>query len=123
MAIKDASSGGLVCCLGLLPIFDNTTIAQSYSAQYFELSGLESYSLLVLEVGRFCLDPAAYDGDILHFAWAALSLQADHYKIQLLFGCASFSGLEPAPYCAVEGALLGAAAVAGSGQSPACVSI
>ena len=77
MAIKDASSGGLVCCLGLLPIFDNKTIAQSYSAQYYELSGLESYSHLVLEVGRFCIDPAAYDDDILRLAWTALSRRAD----------------------------------------------
>ena len=52
----------------------------------------------MLEVGRFCIDPAAYDGDILRLAWAALSLYADHYKTQLLFDCASFSGLEPAPY-------------------------
>jgi putative hemolysin len=98
MAIKDASSGGLVCCFWLLPIFDSTTIAQSYLAQYYELSGLESYPHAVLEVGRFCIDSAAYDGDILRLAWAALSRQADHYKIQLFFGCASFSGLEPAPY-------------------------
>jgi putative hemolysin len=98
MVIKDSSSGGLVCCFGLLPIFDRTTIAQSYSAQYYELSGLQSYPHPMIEIGRFCIDPAAYDGDILRLAWAALSRNADHYKIQLLFGCASFAGLEPAPY-------------------------
>jgi putative hemolysin len=72
MVIKDASSGGLVCCFRLLLIFDNTTIAQSYSAQYYDLSGLQSYPHPMLEVGRFCIDPAAYDGDILRLAWTAL---------------------------------------------------
>jgi N-acyl-L-homoserine lactone synthetase len=95
MAIKDASSGGLVCCFWLLPIFDSTTIAQSYLAQYYELSGLESYPHAVLEVGRFCIDSAAYDGDILRLAWAALSRQADHYKIQLFLDVRRFQVLSP----------------------------
>ena len=98
MVIKDASSGGLVCCFRLLLIFDSAKIAPSCLAQYYGLSGLQSYPHPMLEVGRFCIDPAAYDGDILRLAWAALSRYADHYKTQLLFGCASFSGLEPAPY-------------------------
>jgi putative hemolysin len=57
MVIKDSSSGGLVCCFGLLRIFDRTTIAQSYSAQYYELSGLQSYPHPMIEIGRFCIDP------------------------------------------------------------------
>lgn len=95
--VEDQSRGRLVCCFRMLPL-TGATIKHSYSAQYYELSALQSYEGRMVEMGRFCIDPDLSDPDILRVAWGAMTRFVDEEGIDLLFGCSSFSGTETADY-------------------------
>jgi len=95
--IEDIASGVLVCCYRLL-ILDGASLKNCYAAQYYELSALESYDGLMLELGRFCVSPEHRDPDILRLAWAAMTDYVDREGVRLLFGCSSFAGVKTEDY-------------------------
>ncbi|NNK15294.1 MAG: GNAT family N-acetyltransferase [Sulfitobacter sp.] len=95
--IEDIASGVLVCCYRLL-ILDGASLKNCYAAQYYELSALESYDGLMLELGRFCVSPEQRDPDILRLAWAAMTDYVDREGVRLLFGCSSFAGVKTEDY-------------------------
>ena len=95
--VEDRQSGRLVCCFRMMPL-TGATISHSYSAQYYELSALEGYEGRMVEMGRFCVDPAVSDPDILRVAWGAMTRFVDEQEIDLLFGCSSFKGTETDHY-------------------------
>ena len=96
--VEEIATGRLVCCFRLLPLADGARIGESYSAQYYELSPLADFGGPIVEMGRFCVDPATRDPDILRIAWAALTRHVDATGVKLLFGCASFKGTDAAAY-------------------------
>lgn len=98
MLIEDAATGQLLCCFRFLPLADGRDIARSYSAQFYDLSALESFDGAMLEIGRFCVHPTARDPDIIRTAWAALTSLVEETKTRMLFGCSSFIGIEPAAH-------------------------
>lgn len=98
LLIEDARSGGLVCCLRFLPLASGGDIARSYSAQFYDLTALESFDAPLIEVGRFCVHPAVRDPDIIRMAWAALTRLVEEKGVQMLFGCSSFAGTDPAAH-------------------------
>ncbi|WP_295044137.1 GNAT family N-acyltransferase [uncultured Paracoccus sp.] len=98
MLIIDTVTGQLVCYFRFLPLAGGRDIARSYSAQFYDLSALESFDAPMLEVGRFCVHPAVRDPDIIRLAWAALTRIVDDLGVQMLFGCSSFVGTEPADH-------------------------
>lgn len=102
--VQDRASGALVATYRV-QMFDGTTIAQSYAAQFYDLSRLERFPAPMLEMGRFCLDPSRHDPDILRLAWAAMTQMVDAAGVGLLFGCSSFAGADPARHAAALGAL------------------
>ncbi|MBW4983361.1 GNAT family N-acetyltransferase [Mameliella sp. CS4] len=96
--VEDSRSGALVCCFRFLPLASGDEIGRSYSAQYYELSALESFEGRMVEMGRFCIDPDLRDPDILRVAWGAMTAYVDTQGVELLFGCASFSGTDARAY-------------------------
>ncbi|QPM89467.1 GNAT family N-acetyltransferase [Pseudooceanicola algae] len=96
--VHDQRDGQLVCCFRFLPLAAGTEIGRSYSAQYYELSGLESFSGPIVEMGRFCIHPDLRDPDILRVAWAAMTAYVDRNGVELLFGCSSFKGTDAEAY-------------------------
>ncbi len=95
--VEHMPSDTLVCCFRMMPL-TGSTIKRSYSAQYYELSALESYAGKMVEMGRFCLRPGWSDPDILRVARGAMTKIVDREGIDLLFGCSSFAGTEAAEY-------------------------
>jgi putative hemolysin len=95
--IEETATGTLVCCYRLLALH-GCDLRQSYAAQYYELSALETYEGLMTELGRFCVSPNHSDPDILRLAWAAMTEFVDAKGVQMLFGCSSFVGVETAQY-------------------------
>ena len=87
----------LICCFRMLPLL-GPDIAQSYSAQYYNLSALESFEGQMVEMGRFCVHPDVTDPDILRVAWGAMTAYVDDNDIKMLFGCSSFAGTETEDY-------------------------
>ncbi|MEJ5217005.1 GNAT family N-acyltransferase [Cognatishimia sp. D5M38] len=96
--VKDRKSGDLVCCFRFLPLNSGNEIAQSYSAQYYELSALQNFQGTMVEMGRFCIHPDVQDPDILRVAWAAMTAYVDNNNVELLFGCSSFKGTDAKEY-------------------------
>ena len=96
--VHDTRSGALVCCFRMLMLEDGAQLARSYSAQFYELSGLQSFDGRMVEMGRFCIDPDLRDPDILRVAWGAMTRFVDDNDVAMLFGCSSFAGTETAEY-------------------------
>lgn len=96
--VEETRTGNLVCCFRLLPLSGGAEIGQSYSAQYYELSGLESFEGKMVEMGRFCIHPDLRDPDILRVAWGAMTRFVDDTNVEMLFGCSSFKGTEADNY-------------------------
>lgn len=98
MMISDSHSGQLVCVFRIQPFANGAEIKQSYAAQYYELSALQDYPGKLVEMGRFCIDPAFNDPDILRVAWGEMTRHVDENNVQMLFGCSSFHGIEAEHY-------------------------
>jgi L-ornithine Nalpha-acyltransferase len=96
--IEEVATGALVGCYRLLALSGGGAIADSYSAQFYDLSALAHLTGPMAEIGRFCLHPAYTDPDILRVAWGALTAHVDANRIAMLFGCSSFPGTDADPY-------------------------
>lgn len=96
--IEDHQSGRLVCCFRFLPLASGAEINSCYSAQFYDLKRLAAFNQPMVEMGRFCVDTTVSDPDILRIAWAAMTDYVDRNGVELLFGCASFSGTDPKVY-------------------------
>lgn len=92
--VEDTRTGTLVCCFRLLPLKDGAEIADSYSAQYYDLANLATFDGPMVEMGRFCLHPDWPDADILRVVWAAMTRFVDQTGVEMLFGCSSFDGAD-----------------------------
>ncbi len=88
----------LVACFRFLYVASGGAIDQSYSAQFYELSALRDFDKPMIEMGRFCIDPGVRDPDVFRVAWGAMAEVVQSRKAELLFGCSSFQGTEPALY-------------------------
>lgn len=96
--VEEVKTGNLVCTFRILPLKNGAEIEKSYSAQYYELSRLHDIEGMIVEMGRFCIDPAYKDPDILRIAWGAMTKYVDDNDVELLFGCSSFTGTEEDQY-------------------------
>lgn len=96
--IEDRLASELVGCFRYMWFEAGGTLDASYSAQFYDLGRLAGFGGAMLELGRFCIRPGARDADILRLAWGALTGIMDRGGGALMFGCASFRGIEPAPY-------------------------
>ena len=112
--VRDAARGDLVCCFRLLMLASGRDLERSYSAQFYDLSGLGRFAGRMAEMGRFCVRPGRRDPDILRLAWGAATRLVEEGGVRLLFGCTSFAGTDAGRYRDAF-ALLGARHLA-----PAC---
>lgn len=102
--VLDSTCADLVACYRV-QLFHGADVAHSYAAQFYDLTRLAQFPGPMLELGRFCLDPARHDPDILRLAWAAMTRMVDESGVGLLFGCSSFAGADPAQHAAALSAL------------------
>lgn len=94
--VEDRRSGALVCCFRLLSLESGRGIGTSYAAQHYDLSLLGGHGGRMIEIGRFCIHPDWRHPDIPRIAWAALAAHVEAEGVELLFGCSSFAGIDPA---------------------------
>ncbi|MDX8352127.1 GNAT family N-acetyltransferase [Cognatiyoonia sp. IB215182] len=110
--------GSLTATLRVAIWPDGRAMLGGYAAQFYDLSRLAAARGPFAEIGRFCIDPAVRDADVLRVIWGALARIVDAEDVRYLIGCTSFAGLDPAPYQAAL-ALLGRRHVAPGHLRPA----
>lgn len=96
--VEDRNGGRVVASFRLMLLPDGRGLADCYSAQCYDLTGLGGFAAPMAELGRFCCDPDLSDPDILRIAWGALTRLVDDAGVQMLFGCSSFPGTDPARF-------------------------
>ena len=96
--IEDSTTGALHGCFRFMAFTSGGDVSNSYSAQYYDLERLKGYDKSMLEIGRFCMRGGVRDYAVLRVAWAYLTRYVDQHDIALIFGCASFEGVDPLKY-------------------------
>lgn len=69
-----------------------------YSAKEFNISVLNKYPGNLLEVGRSCVDVNYRTRSVMQLLWEGIASYIFYYRIDILFGCASFAGSDPDRY-------------------------
>ena len=96
LLIEDFGQNRLAACLRWRWFEGGTGLSGSYAAQFYDLSPLAAYEKPLIEIGRFCTDPAARDPDLLRLAFACVARLVNEGEVGMLFGCSSFEGADPA---------------------------
>jgi len=65
-----------------------------YTAQEYNIDGLLKYPGEILELGRSCVDKAYRNGQTMQLLWRGIANYVFFYDIEVMFGCASFPGVE-----------------------------
>ncbi|HYD05046.1 MAG TPA: GNAT family N-acyltransferase [Reyranella sp.] len=69
-----------------------------YSSAEYDVQKMIDYPGEVLELGRSCIAKDARNTATMQMLWRGIALYAYHYNIQVMFGCASFPGTDPAQH-------------------------
>ena len=69
-----------------------------YSTAEYDVGLMADYPGEVLELGRSCIEKSARNTATMQMLWRGIALYAFHYDIQVMFGCASFPGTDPAQH-------------------------
>ena len=66
-----------------------------YSTAEYDVGPMIDYQGEVLELGRSCIERTARNTATMQMLWRGIALYAFHYDVQVMFGCASFPGIDP----------------------------
>jgi putative hemolysin len=69
-------------------------IGHFYSADEYDITAVEKTPGNLLELGRSCVDPGYRDRAAMQLLWRGIAAYVFHYKIDLMFGCASLPGTD-----------------------------
>ncbi|OFW99534.1 MAG: hemolysin-like protein [Alphaproteobacteria bacterium RIFCSPHIGHO2_12_FULL_66_14] len=73
-------------------------IGRFYSSAEYDIQPMIDYPGEVLELGRSCIEKDARNTATMQMLWRGIALYAFHYNIQVMFGCASLPGTDPAQH-------------------------
>ena len=69
-----------------------------YSSAEYDIQKMIDYPAEILELGRSCIARDARNTATMQMLWRGIALYAYHYNIQVMFGCASIPGIDPAQH-------------------------
>jgi len=67
-----------------------------YTAAEYDISTMMNFSGEVLELGRSCVDAAFRTKNTMQLLWRGIAAYVFHHGIDVMFGCASLHGTDPA---------------------------
>jgi putative hemolysin len=73
-------------------------IGRFYSSAEYDIQPLIDYPGEILELGRSCIAKDARNTATMQMLWRGIALYSFHYNIQVMFGCASQPGTDPAQH-------------------------
>ena len=95
---KGAGAAGLVATYRLMRRSGAARRGQFYSVDEYDIAAITEYPGEILELGRSCVDTAYRSKAVMQLLWKAISDYVFHYNIEIMFGCASFPGTDPAAH-------------------------
>ncbi len=69
-----------------------------YSAGEYDIAPLVDYPGEILELGRSCIDADYRTVTVMQMLWRGITAYLFRYDIKLMFGCASFPGVDPSAH-------------------------
>ncbi len=66
-----------------------------YSAAEYDISAIEAFPGEILELGRSCVDAAYRSRAAMQLLWRGIAAYVFRHRIDIMFGCASLSGIDP----------------------------
>jgi L-ornithine Nalpha-acyltransferase len=79
----------------LLRAAEMPRIGRYYSESEYDVTCFKTYAGNVLELGRSCTHPDFRHKIAMQLLWRGIGEYVMHYGIDLMFGCASFAGVNP----------------------------
>jgi putative hemolysin len=73
-------------------------LGRFYSETEFDLGGIKQFPGDLLELGRSCVKEEYRSRAVMQLLWRGITAYIIHHKIGLMFGCASFHGIDPAEH-------------------------
>lgn len=70
-------------------------IGRFYTESEYDISAIRNYPGEILEVGRSCVDPAFRNRAVMQLLWRGIGAYVAKFNVALMFGCASFHGINP----------------------------
>lgn len=88
----------LIATCRFLTLTDGLQLNASYTSQHYDLKSISDFKKPMLEVGRLCVAATTFESDALRLIWGTLASIVDENAVEFIFGCSSFSGVNPATY-------------------------
>jgi len=98
LVFDHAKGSGVEAVVGTYRLIRRDMAARSggfYSAAEYDLGKIPEFPGEILELGRSCTDVSARSGAVARLMWRGISEYVFHYRIGLMFGCASLHGTDP----------------------------
>jgi len=70
-------------------------VGRFYSEGEYDISIIKNHPGEILEVGRSCVDVAYRNRSVMQLLWRGIGAYVAKFNIEILFGCASFHGVDP----------------------------
>lgn len=70
-------------------------IGRFYTQGEYDIAAVLNYPGEILEVGRSCVDQAFRNRAVMQLLWRGIGAYVSRFDIALMFGCASFHGIDP----------------------------
>ncbi len=95
LCVFDISSGAEVMC-GTYRLLrkEQCNNQNFYSASEYDIKKILAYHGNICEMGRSCVKLEYRTKPVMELLWRAIGSYVLHYKIDLMFGCASFAGTD-----------------------------
>jgi putative hemolysin len=70
-------------------------LGRFYSADEYDIAPILAFPGRIMELGRSCVDAAYRNRAAMQLLWRGIAAYVFHYRIDLMFGCASLPGTDP----------------------------
>lgn len=88
----------VVGCYRLLRKSVMPKIGRFYSESEFDITPIKAWKGEVMELGRSCVHANYRNRGVMQLLWRGIGEYVATYGVELMFGCASFTGINPQEY-------------------------
>ena len=98
LVLDQAESGSEPAVVGTYRVMRREAASRSgrfYSSDEYDIGPLKAVPGEIMELGRSCVRPGYRAGAAMALLWRGIAEYSYHYKVEVMFGCASFPGIDP----------------------------